>query len=303
MADGKIVIDIDIPVDKVKTDAQLIDQVLNALGKDAGKELDNSFEQSTDKVKQEADETSKEVNEKLSKPVQFKWTLDNKDVKDKTQQTDEEIKSVPKEVETKFSAVTDEAKSKTVELQNAFRAVPKSTETKNEVNNSDAKAKVEETKKELDSVPKDTKTKQTADNADVKEKAKQSKEEIDKVPDKKDTKLTGTDETKKATDSASKNADEAGQHFSKLHEIIKGTFIGNFAANAVQTGLSVIKNTLGGVITEGTHYNRLQQDMIAQWTTLTGSAGKGKELVKETNDLAIAAQNSTEMVNDLNQNF
>lgn len=303
MADGKIVIDIDIPVDKVKTDAQLIDQVLNALGKDTGKELDNSFEQSTSKVKQEADETSKEVNQKLSKPVQFKWTLDNKDVKDKTQQTDEEIKSVPKEVETKFSAVTDEAKSKTVELQNAFKAVPKSTETKNEVNNSDAKAKVEETKKELDSVPKDTKTKQTADNADLKEKANQSKKEINKVPDKKDTKLTGTDETKKATDSASKNADEAGQHFSKLHEIIKGTFIGNFAANAVQAGLSVIKNTLGGVITEGTHYNRLQQDMLAQWTTLTGSAGKGKELVKETNDLAIAAQNSTEMVNDLNQKF
>lgn len=149
MADGKIVIDIDIPVDKVKTDAQLIDQVLNALGKDAGKELDNSFEQSTNKVKQEADETSKEVNQKLSKPVEFKWTLDNKDVKDKTQQTDEEIKSVPKEVETKFSAVTNEAKSKTVELQNAFKAVPKSTETKNEVNNSDAKAKVEETKKNL----------------------------------------------------------------------------------------------------------------------------------------------------------
>lgn len=303
MADGKIVIDIDIPVDKVKTDAQLIDQVLNALGKNTGKELDNSFEQSTNKVKQEADETSKEVNQKLSKPVKFKWTLDNKDVKDKTQQTDEEIKSVPKEVETKFSAVTDEAKSKTVELQNAFKAVPKSTETKNEVNNSDAKAKVEETKKELDSVPKDTKTKQTADNADLKEKANQSKEEINKVPDKKDTKITGTDETKKATDSASKNADDAGKHFSKLHEIIKGTFIGNFAANAVQAGLSVIKNTLGGVITEGTHYNRLQQDMLAQWTTLTGSAGKGKELVKETNDLAIAAQNSTEMVNDLNQKF
>lgn len=303
MADGKIVIDIDIPVDKVKTDAQLIDQVLNALGKNAGKELDNSFEQSTSKVKQEADETSKEVNQKLSKPVQFKWTLDNKDVKDKTQQTDEEIKSVPKEVETKFSAVTDEAKSKTVELQNAFKAVPKSTETKNEVNNSDAKAKVEETKKELESVPKDTKTKQTADNTDVKEKAQKSKEEVNKVPKKHNTDLDATDKTKSATDSAIKNANNAGKHFSKLHEIIKGTFIGNFAANAVQAGLSVIKNTLGGVITEGTHYNRLQQDMLAQWTTLTGSAGKGKELVKETNDLAIAAQNSTEMVNDLNQKF
>lgn len=303
MADGKIVIDIDIPVDKVKTDAQLIDQVLNALGKDAGKELDSSFEQSTNKVKQEADDTSKEVNQKLSKPVQFKWTLDNKDVKDKTQQTDEEIKSVPKEVETKFSAVTDEAKSKTVELQNAFKAVPKSTETKNEVNNSDAKAKVEETKKELDSVPKDTKTKQTADNADLKEKANQSKEEINKVPKKHNTDLDSTDKTKKATDSASKNADNAKHHFSILREVIKGTFIGNLASNPVEAALGALKDAFGGLITEGTHYNRLQQDMLAQWTTLTGSAGKGKELVKETNDLAIAAQNSTEMVNDLNQKF
>ena len=245
MADGKIVIDIDIPVDKVKTDAQLIDQVLNALGKDAGKKLDNSFEQSTSKVKQEADETSKEVNQKLSKPVELKAELDNKDVKEKTDQS----------------------------------------------------------KKDLASIPKETKTKQTADNTDVKEKAQQSKEEVNKVPKKHNTDLDATDKTKSATDSASKNADNAGKHFSKLHEIIKGTFIGNFAANAVQAGLSVIKNTLGGVITEGTHYNRLQQDMFAQWTTLTGSAGKGKELVKETNDLAIAAQNSTEMVNDLNQKF
>ncbi len=245
MADGKIVIDIDIPVDKVKTDAQLIDQILNSLGRDAGKELDSSFEESTNKVKQDADDASKEVNDKLSKPVDIKADLDNKDVQEKTNQT----------------------------------------------------------KRDLDSVPKETKTEQKADNKDVVEKSRQTKEEVDKVPDKKDTKLNGTDNTKKATDSASRNADNAGKHFSKLHEIIKGTFIGNFAANAVQTGLSVIKNTLGGVITEGTHYNRLQQDMLAQWTTLTGSAGKGKELVKETNDLAIAAQNSTEMVNDLNQKF
>ena len=245
MADGKITIDIDIPVDKVKTDAQLIDQILNSLGRDAGKELDSSFEESTDKVKQKADETSKDVDEKLSKPVDIKADLDNKDVQEKTNQT----------------------------------------------------------KRDLDSVPKETKTEQKADNKDAVEKTRQAKEEIDKVPDRKNSKLDSTDNTKKATDSASRNADNAGKHFSKLHEIIKGTFIGNFAANAAQTALGTIKNAIGGLITEGTHYNRLQQDMLAQWTTLTGSAGKGKELVKETNDLAIAAQNSTEMVNDLNQKF
>lgn len=245
MADGKITIDIDIPVDKVKTDAQLIDQILNSLGRDAGKELDSSFEESTNKVKQDADDASKEVNDKLSKPVDIKADLDNKDVQEKTNQT----------------------------------------------------------KRDLDSVPKETKTEQKADNKDAVEKARQAKEEIDKVPDRKNSKLDSTDNTKKATDSASRNADNAGKHFSKLHEIIKGTFIGNFAANAAQTALGTIKNAIGGVITEGTHYNRLQQDMLAQWNTLTGSAGKGKELVKETNDLAIAAQNSVEMVNDLNQKF
>lgn len=245
MADGKITIDIDIPVDKVKTDAQLIDQTLNALGRDAGKELDSSFEESTDKVKQKADETSKDVDEKLSKSVDIKADLDTKEVQEKTNQT----------------------------------------------------------KKDLDSVPKKTKTEQTVDNKDAVEKAKQTKEEVDKVPKKHKTDYDADDNTKKATDSASRNADNAGKHFSKLHEIIKGTFIGNFAANAAQTALGTIKNAIGGLITEGTHYNRLQQDMLAQWTTLTGSAGKGKELVKETNDLAIAAQNSTEMVNDLNQKF
>ena len=245
MADGKITIDIDIPVDKVKTDAQLIDQILNSLGRDAGKELDSSFEESTDKVKQKADETSKDVDEKLSKPVDIKADLDNKDVQEKTNQT----------------------------------------------------------KRDLDSVPKETKTEQKADNKDAVDKSKQTKEEVEKVPEKHKTDLDADDNTKKATDSASKNADETGKHFSKLHEIIKGTFIGNFAANAVQSGLGAIKGAVGGLITEGTHYNRLQQDMLAQWNTLTGSAGKGKELVKETNDLAIAAQNSVEMVNDLNQKF
>lgn len=245
MADGKITIDIDIPVDKVKTDAQLIDQILNSLGSDAGKELDSSFEESTDKVKQKADETSKDVDEKLSKPVDIKADLDNKDVQEKSKQT----------------------------------------------------------KRDLDSVPKETKTEQTVNNKDAVEKAKQTKEEVDKVPKKHKTDYDADDHTKKATDSASKNADNAKHHFSILREVIKGTFIGNLASSPVETALGALKDAFGGLITEGTHYNRLQQDMIAQWTTLTGSAGKGKELVKETNDLAIAAQNSTEMVNDLNQKF
>lgn len=126
MADGKIVIDIDIPVDKVKTDAQLIDQVLNALGKDAGKELDNSFEQSTNQVKQDADDTSKEVNEKLGKPVDIKADLDNKDVQEKTNQTKKDLDSVPKETKTEQKADNKDVIDKAKQTKEEVDKIPKS---------------------------------------------------------------------------------------------------------------------------------------------------------------------------------
>lgn len=90
-----------------------------------------------------------------------------------------------------------------------------------------------------------------------------------------------------------------GNNFSSLKDIMAGTFMGNAALQAINALGNGIKNVIG----IGWSYVSQQQTMQASWDTLTGSASKGQKLVDMTNELAISAQNSTEMVNNLNQRF
>lgn len=96
-----------------------------------------------------------------------------------------------------------------------------------------------------------------------------------------------------------KVTDDAKRSFAGLKQITLGTLVGN----AALSGIYAVGNAVKGLIGTGLQYNREQQNMIASWKTLTGSASEGQKMVDMTNKLAIAAQNSTEMVNDLNQKF
>lgn len=96
-----------------------------------------------------------------------------------------------------------------------------------------------------------------------------------------------------------KVTDDAKRSFAGLKQITLGTLVGN----AALSGVYAVGNAVKGLIATGLQYNREQQNMIASWKTLTGSASEGQKMVDMTNNLAIAAQNSTEMVNDLNQKF
>lgn len=97
--------------------------------------------------------------------------------------------------------------------------------------------------------------------------------------------------------------DEAKEKASRFGDIIKGSLVAQGISGAISGTWNLIKTGIGGAIAEGLKYNRLQQNMKAQWTTLAGSAKEGQKLVDMTNELAIAAQNSTEMVNGLNQQY
>ena len=90
---------------------------------------------------------------------------------------------------------------------------------------------------------------------------------------------------------------------SRLRGVFAGTLLGNLGASAIGGGLSRITQGIGAMTLAGEKFNREQQTMNASWLTLTGNATKGKEMVDMTNQLAVAAQNSTEMVNTLNQRF
>lgn len=102
---------------------------------------------------------------------------------------------------------------------------------------------------------------------------------------------------------AQRHAKDTGSSFMRLRTVIAGTAIGGLVANGISASWGLVKNAIGGAIGAGLQYNRLQQNMQAQWSTLTGSAKEGQKLVDMTNKLAIAAQNSTEMVNGLNQQY
>ena len=88
-----------------------------------------------------------------------------------------------------------------------------------------------------------------------------------------------------------------GSTFSSVKTIMAGTFLGNAALQGIQA----IGSAMGGLIKVGWDYNAQQQTMKASWDTLTGSASKGQAMVDMTNKLATSAQNSTAMVNELNQ--
>ena len=54
MADGTIKIDIDIPVEKVRSDTKEVDHMVENIGKNAGKDMDGSFKKNAENVKREA---------------------------------------------------------------------------------------------------------------------------------------------------------------------------------------------------------------------------------------------------------
>lgn len=89
----------------------------------------------------------------------------------------------------------------------------------------------------------------------------------------------------------------------KIKGVFSGTFLGTMAGGAALSGLGRITAGLGAATQAGLKFNEAQQTMNASWLTLTGNAQKGQEMVDMTNQLAISAQNSTEMVNNLNQRF
>lgn len=103
-ADGSVVIDVQIPVDKVRTDSEQINHILNAIGSNSGDKLDQHFKQNTEKVKANASETSRDIDNKLNKDIKTNYRLDDHDATDKLKNIKDKIKDIPKDSKTNFQA-------------------------------------------------------------------------------------------------------------------------------------------------------------------------------------------------------
>lgn len=83
-----------------------------------------------------------------------------------------------------------------------------------------------------------------------------------------------------------------------------GTILGaHLVANGVTNALSSITASFGELTSAVTEYDNKQRTMTATWNTLTGSAGKGKQMVGIGNELASAFNQNINVVDELNQSF
>ena len=219
-ADGTIVIDIDIPVNKVRTDSQDINSILSAIGDHAGDKLDSHFKENTEKVKRDAESTSREVNSKLDKEVKTKYSIDDSEADGKIDKIHARIRQIPKDQQTDFT-VKDHSSGALHEIKNRLLGIRQESE-----------------------------------------KAKHT-----------------------------------------FRDMFLGSTLGGLTSNLISLAWGHITGGIHSAIDAAKQYALEQQTMNATWLTLTNSATKGKAMVKQINDMAIAAQNSTEMVDQLSQKF
>lgn len=219
-------------------------------------------------------------------------------IKDNTDKAKRTLASFPKEVKTELIAEAKDAGIKN--FGTILKQLPKEQRV-------DLLTKVEDGKaidfqKLLKSLPKEVQS-----EVKVNDKATQSLKEVRRaqqnIPGQKETTVKANDEASAPLRRIKDEADDTAGHVSHLGEIVKGTMIGNMVSNGLQNAFSVVKNAIGGAIESAKQYSLEQQTMNATWTTLTGNAKDGQKMVDMTDQMAISANNATDMVDGLNQKF
>lgn len=241
--DGTITIGFDVPIEDLVSDVKQMNKILSGVGKDTGKQMESSFKESSEKVKQTADNTDQHIKNKLGKTTKVKVGADTNEADAKIKDLDEKKRKLSGETKVKVNADTNEANQKIRDFNTRTAHIPKEHNTK----------------------------------------------------------LTVTDHISNILGTIRGKSKETESSVGHLGSIIKGTFIGSLASNAVTSVWSHLTGWIGRAISAGKDYALEQQTMLASWTTLTGSARKGQAMVDMTNKMAFAANNSTKMVDQLNQ--
>lgn len=129
MADGTIKIDIDIPINKVKSDTQEINHMVENIGKNAGKDMDSSFKKNAESVKREAKSTGQVIDKDIGKEHKTKIKVDGSEAKTKASEAKRELDKMPKEHKTKLDADNSELNRKANEAKRKTNELPKKHNT------------------------------------------------------------------------------------------------------------------------------------------------------------------------------
>ncbi|MGG3706948.1 tape measure protein [Heyndrickxia coagulans] len=216
MSDGKVVIEVKLDNKGVKSDIQIIETLLKAMGQDTGKDMDANFKKNAERMVKEAEKTADKVDKEFDNPVEQEVKIDDKATR-QAEKIHEKVK--------------------------------------------------EETAKPIE-----------------------QKVQVDES--------AAVREAQKARQKMVKEAEEAR---SQISSVLKGSFVGTFLGNMASSAVSTIKNGISGLIHAGIEYNATQDKMIATWTTLAGSATKGKQMVDMINMFQRQTGYATDALNEMEQ--
>ncbi|TFZ27299.1 phage tail tip lysozyme [Lactiplantibacillus plantarum] len=266
MADGAINIDFNIPIEKAESDVQKIKSLFSSVGEGAGDKLDQSFEENTGKVESDAESTHKKVIDIFGKDAEQKIKGDNSDLNEKVSDSKAKLKQLPDEAKTKLIA---DAKMNGIEnFESLLKKLPRSKQT-------ELLAKVS--------------------NGE----AVDYEELLRKIPSKRVTEVKLNDNASSGLQKLKDEADNTGSRFSRLKDII----IGSFAGQLVFNGINALQDGMKELISSSVEYNKEQQVSLASWTTLTGSASKGQAMVDMANNLSTKFGQARDITDELDQQF
>lgn len=297
MADGTIDIDVVIDTDHLKSDAQTINQIVKGAGDGAGEKMDEAMRKNADKAVQEAKKASAEVDKAFGKEVKSKLVAEFKEAG--VANYKKLVESIPAEKKTEI--YTKVKKGELIDVEKEIKDLPKEVTSKIRLKDSasDDLRKIRDEAKKIDRETVSQKVK--ADVHDINNKLNGVENDKDKARKPVIIRIKGNFSSfRRGMSSVMKQLKEARDQGARLKGMFSGSFLGSFLGNAVANSFHLITSAIGGTIGAGIKYNKQMETMNATWNTLTGSASKGKEMVKMTTDMAAAAANSVDMVQDLN---
>lgn len=253
MADGIVTIDIDMPLDKFKSDMQLAKGLLKDLGDGAGSEMDSDFKKASDSVVSEAKNVKKDVDAELKKPTAtITPKIDDSEAQKGTQKVITSLRKLPKEQKVKLDA--DAKKAGIDDFTTLLKRVPKKTRT--EILAQAQKGEVIDYEALLNKLPKKILTEvQLNDNASDKLRA------------------------------IHKEATSAGGGFTRLKTIVAGSFLGG----AALSGVSMLVDGLKDVVVEGANAS----DAMDKFRSTMQLGGFGEDEIKKTSDQVMDYANKT----------
>lgn len=209
MADGRIDIDV-IVNDQATESAKKIDEMLKGLGDDAGDQASKSIKDNMDQAVKATDEAHDSMQQTMDKPIKPK--VDDDEANDKLKRFSGNVNDIPKSTKT---VLKSEAEKQGIDNFNVLlKALPKEQLTK-------LVAKAE------------------------KGEAIDYEALIKKLPASVVTKLDLNDNASPKLRQVQAQAQQTGEQFTSLKEIIKGTFVGSLLSNGVGMITGYLKDVTG----------------------------------------------------------